>query len=170
MRSLLIIPLILACAHSICQSTQDSTILSAARQIMEASPTCVLITLDKKTPRARTMDPFKPDKDFVVWLATNPNSRKVKEIKKNETVTLYYQDGENGYVSLYGKATLVNDQFEKDKHWKDDWSAYYPNRKEAYLLIKIVPTKLEVISYKRGINGDAKTWQPASFVFQKPAK
>lgn len=116
------------------------------------------------------MDPFKPDKDFVVWLATNPNSRKVKEIKKNETVTLYYQDGENGYVSLYGKATLVNDQFEKDKHWKDDWSAYYPNRKEAYLLIKIVPTKLEVISYKRGINGDAKTWQPASFVFQKPAK
>ncbi len=64
------------------QSTQDSTILSSAREIMEASPTCVLITLDKKIPRARTMDPFKPEKDFTVWLATNPNSRKVKEIKK----------------------------------------------------------------------------------------
>lgn len=149
------------------QYTQDSTILSSAREIMEASPTCVLITLDKKIPRARTMDPFKPEKDFTVWLATNPNSRKVKEIKKNVTVTLYYQDGENGYVSLYGRATLVNDQTEKNKRWKTEWSAFYPNRNEAYLLIKVVPLKLEVISYKREINGNEKTWQPEVFVFQK---
>ncbi|MBX2971394.1 MAG: pyridoxamine 5'-phosphate oxidase family protein [Cyclobacteriaceae bacterium] len=147
------------------QSTQDSTILSAAREIMEASPTCVLITLDKKMPRARTMDPFKPEKDLTVWLATNPNSRKVKEIKKNAVVTLYYQDGENGYVSLYGKATLVNDQVEKDKRWKDEWSAYYPNRNEAYLLIKIVPLKLEVISYKHSLKGNSRTWQPHVFTF-----
>ena len=113
------------------------------------------------------MDPFKPEKDFVVWLATNPNSRKVKEIKKNTGVTLYYQDEENGYVSLYGKATLVNDQTEKDNRWKDEWSAYYPNRNEAYLLIKVVPIKLEVIHYKKGIKGNAKTWQPEVFVFQK---
>lgn len=150
------------------QSTQDSTILSSAREIMEASPTCVLITLDKKTPRARTMDPFKPDKDFIVWMATNPNSRKVNEIKKNGTVTLYYQDEENGYVSLYGKAMLVNDQVEKDKRWKDEWTAYYPNRNEAYLLIKVVPEKLEVINYRRGIKGNAKTWKPEIFMFQRP--
>ena len=149
------------------QSKQDSTILAAAREIMDASPTCVLITLDKKIPRARTMDPFKPEKDFTVWLATNPNSRKVKEIKKNATVTLYYQDGENGYVSLYGRATLVDEQSEKDRRWKAAWSAFYPNRNDAYLLIKVVPAKLEVISYKRGINGNDKTWQPETFVFHK---
>ncbi len=148
-----------------CQSTPDSTILSAAREIMEASPTCVLITLDKKIPRARTMDPFKPEKDLTVWLATNPNSRKVKEIKKNAIVTLYYQDGENGYISLYGRATLVNDQSEKDKRWKTAWSAYYPNRNEAYLLIKVIPLKLEVISYKDNLKGDSHTWQPHSFPF-----
>lgn len=167
MRSILFTALILSRSIGICQPSQDSVILSAAREIMESTFTCVFITVDKKMPRARTMDPFKPEEDFTVWLATNPNSRKVKEIKKNAQVTLYYQDGENGYVSLYGKATLINDSAEKERRWKTGWSAFYPNRNEAYLLIKVVPVKLEVISYKRGINGDAKTWQPASFVFSK---
>ena len=112
------------------------------------------------------MDPFPPDQDFTIWLATNPESRKVVQLKKNAKVILYYTDPtNNGYVAVYGKAALVNDAHEKARHWKEEWRPYYPNRDSHYLLIKVVPTYLEVINYKRGFKGDAKTWQPARAKF-----
>jgi general stress protein 26 len=150
--------------------SNDSTRLArlqAAREIMIGAGNCALITLDKRgTPQVRTMDPFEPETDFTVWLATNPNSRKVQQIKRNTTVTLYYADkNENGYVTLHGKAILVNDQKEKDTRWKEEWKAFYPNRSDQYLLIKVVPDYLEVINYKHSITGDSKTWQPVRVDF-----
>lgn len=108
------------------------------------------------------MDAFEPEENFTVWLATNPNSRKVDQIKSNPHVTLYYSDkNENGYVSIYGMAELINDQTEKDNRWKEEWKNFYPDRQKNYLLIKVTPTRLEVINYNKGINGDSVTWQPA---------
>jgi general stress protein 26 len=152
------------------QST-DSTrqaYLNAAREIMAGAGNCALITLDKRgIPQVRTMDPFEPEYDFTVWLATNPNSRKVQQIKRNAKVVLYYSaKDDNGYITLHGKATLIDDQKEKDKRWKEEWSVFYPNRSDQYLLIKVIPEYLEVINYKRGISGDPKTWQPVRVAFK----
>jgi general stress protein 26 len=142
--------------------------LQAAREIMTGVENCALITLDKKgMPQVRTMDPFEPEGDFTVWLATNPNSRKVQQLKRNKTVTLYYVDkDEKGYVTLHGKAILVDDQKEKDKRWKEEWKFFYTNRTDQYLLIQVIPDYLEVIHYGREISGDPKTWQPAKVVFR----
>jgi general stress protein 26 len=142
--------------------------LQAAREIMIGAGNCALITLDKKgNPQVRTMDPFEPESDFTVWLATNPKSRKAEQLKRNGVVTLYYADkDENGYVAFHGRAILVHDQKEKDKRWKEEWKAFYPNRSDQYLLIKVIPDYLEVINYKRGISGDSKTWQPARVDFK----
>lgn len=140
----------------------------AAREIMHSSGTCALITLDENgTPQVRTMDPFPPEDDFTIWLATNPKSRKVEQVKKNTNVTLYYNDkNNNGYVTLQGKAELINDQHEKDKRWKAEWKEFYPDRTDHYLLIKITPLKMEVINYARGISGDSLTWQPVEVLFK----
>lgn len=150
--------------------SKDSTryvYLNAAREIMLASGKCALITLDKKgIPQVRTMDPFEPEGDFTVWLATNPKSRKVLQIKRKATVTLYYADkADGGYVAFHGTAMLVDDQTEKDKRWKEAWSAFYTNRSDQYVLIKVTPRYLEVINYKWGISGDSKTWQPVRVDF-----
>lgn len=142
-------------------------LLEAARDIISNTTTCALITQDEKgNPKARTMDPFAPEVDFTIWLATNPKSRKVAEIKKNPGVTLYYADKENqGYVTILGTAQLVNDPKEKDQRWKEAWQNFYPDRKESYLLIKVTPVKLEVINYRKGISGDKATWGPAGVEF-----
>lgn len=147
-------------------------ILDAAREIIQASGKCALITLDEKgLPQVRTMDPFEPESDFTIWLATNPKSRKVGQLKNNPNVTLYYADkNDNGYVSIYGTAELVNDQQEKDKRWKGEWEDFYSNRTDGYLLIKVIPTRLEVINYSRGINGSPDTWQPAQVYFNEELK
>jgi general stress protein 26 len=141
--------------------------MNAAREIMMAANNCALITLDEEgRPRVRLMDPFLPESDFTVWFGTNPRSRKVDQIKKNPKVTLYYQDSDaTGYVMIHGTAQLVDDQKEKEKHWKAAWKDFYPNRPEGYLLIKVSPEWMEVLSVSRGITGDSSTWQPPVVLF-----
>ncbi len=143
-------------------------LINAAREIMTASGTCALITLDEEgRPRVRAMDPFIPENDLTVWFGTNPESRKVKQIKKDPRVTLYYLDSDaSGYVMIHGMAQLVDDQKEKEKHWKNEWKDFYPDKPDGYLLIKVTPEWMEVLSIRRGITGDPDTWQPPIVKFR----
>ncbi len=143
------------------------TLLNAARDIIEGVGTCALITLDENgLPSVRVMDPFLPESDFTIWLGTNPKSRKVNQIKNNPKVTLYYLDkNSSGYVVIHGTAKLINDQVSKDKWWKTEWDAYYPNKTDAYQLIKISPERMEVISYTHNIIGNPSTWEVPVVIF-----
>ena len=146
------------------QLTRDQ-LISAAREIMSSSRYSALITLDSAgRPQARTVDPFPPDENMVVWLATNPRTRKVAEIRRNPRVTLYYFDREaQAYVTISGIARLVNDPKEKANRWKDEWKKFYPDRDKSYLLIEVTPERLEVVNVSKGILGDPQDWRPPSF-------
>ncbi len=145
------------------QITQDTLIQQAALEIIRNAYYCSLITLDERgVARSRIMEPFSPEKNWEIWMATNPLSRKVAQLENNNQVTLHYFDRANlGYVSLMGKAYLIHDNKYKEQYWKEEWKAFYANRTDAYLLIKFVPDWIEVISVKHGINGDPVTWNPA---------
>jgi general stress protein 26 len=134
---------------------------AAALDMMKSAGYCALITIDQQgRPAARMMDPFAPDDNLVVWLGTNPRSRKVKEIKRNASVCLYYANPAiPGYVMLQGKAVLVNDTKEKDRRWKPGWEAFYKSRDKDYILIKVIPARLEVVNYKLNILGNPVTWE-----------
>ena len=149
------------------KSSLDSTqinLLDVAREIMMASKTCTLITMDKEgRPAARIMDPFPPDEDFTVWFGTNPKSRKVGQIEHDPRVTLLYVSQDiSGYVMVQGTARTVNAPEEKARHWKSVWEQFYPDKEENYLLIRVTPLRFEVVSYPHGITGDAVTWEPQS--------
>jgi general stress protein 26 len=141
-------------------------LIDTAREIMKTARYCALITVDSTgRSHARTMDPFPPEEDMAVWLATNPKSRKVAEIRRHSHVTLYYFVSEDqAYVAISGRARIVRDAREKAKHWKDDWKDFYPDRN--YLLIAVTPEKLEVVSVKRGIVGDSIRWTPPAVTFK----
>jgi len=142
------------------------SLIATAREIMKTARYCALITLDSSgRPHARTMDPFLPEENMLVWLATNPKSRKVGEISRNDHVTLYYFVSEDqAYVAISGRARIVRNSREKARHWKDDWKDFYPDRN--YLLIVVRPEKLEVVSVKRGIIGDSIRWTPPAVTFK----
>ena len=136
------------------------TLISLAREMMETARYCALITLDETGyPAARTMDPFVPDDNMVVWLGTNLNSKKVVDIKKDSRVSLYYQSPKGtGYVLIKGQAQLVNNTMKKQIYWKKEWSRYYSEDKSNYILIKVIPDNLKLLDYQHGIVGDTKTW------------
>jgi general stress protein 26 len=157
------------CAHGIQLSPQErDTLLSVAREYIGAVRYCGLITVDSTgQPNVRAMDPFLPDENMVVWLGTNRNSRKVREIRNNPKVTLYYSDDKGaGYVAIIGTAILVDDPKEKAIWWKEEWTEFYKDQKGSYLLIKVVPEKLEILNYKHNILSDTITWRTPSVGFK----
>lgn len=143
--------------------SQDSLKI-AAHEIMTTARYCALITRDSEdNTSVRAMDAFPPEADLTVWMATNPLSRKVTQIRKNQSVTLYYFNGDmQAYVTLNGQGELVNDAPAKKQYWKEEWADFYPDREKGYMLIKVVPERIEVVSEAHGIIGDLKTWTPPS--------
>ncbi len=146
----------------------DGELIAAAREIIATARYCSLITLDVSgRPQARTLDPFAPDEQMTIWLGTNARSSKVREIRRNPRVVLYYFDREaQAYVSISGRARLVNDPRLKLKWWKDEWREFYPDRAKDYLLIEVKPQRLEIVSVKRGIIGHDRSWTPPSVTFK----
>src|SRR6266576_3041562 len=90
------------------EQSERSRLIASARELMTTARYCALITIDANgRAQVRTMDPFPPDENLVVWLGTNPRSRKVSEIQKNSRVALYYFDAASqGYVTISGSARI----------------------------------------------------------------
>jgi general stress protein 26 len=146
------------------QAARTTDPLGAAREVMQAARYCTLVTLDEiGHAQARTMDAFAPEADFTVWMATNPRSRKVSQIRKHPRVTLHYFDPASmGTVTLFGVARLVDDTAEKSRRWKEELKAFYADRDAGYLLIAVTPERLEILSPRHGIENDPVTWKPVT--------
>jgi len=143
-------------------------LIGAARELMAEARYCALITLDESGhPQAREMYPFLPDTSMIVWLGTTINSRKVDEIRKDPRVTLYYQVEEaKGYVTIRGRAEIIDDPVEKAHHFMPGWFEFYPDM-TAFLPIKVTPEKLEIVSYPHQITGNEITWQAPAVEFDQ---
>ena len=141
-------------------------VIAAAKEIMLATRYCTLVTIGTDgQPQARIVDPFPPDSDLTIWIATNPLTRKVQEIHGDPRVTLLYFNATTfEYVTVLGTAVADTGSLAKAGHWKAAWASLYKdqNRGDDYLLLRMRPSRLEVVSVRRGIGNDPKTWRPVS--------
>ena len=146
------------------QPDQSSILKVIALEMIKETKFCVLSSVSINGEiSSRIMDPHLPNDDFVIFLVTNPLSRKVSEIKNNPNVTLLFQN-ESGYVSLNGEVSFVLDQSTKKMFWKDDWNPYYYDKKKA-LVLKVRPKMIEVINQTKNIKGDPINWAPSKIKF-----
>jgi len=165
--SLVLLNLVSTAQEKTGDKQRDSELKEIAREIMKEAEFCSLITIDDQgRPRARTMDPYIPEDNFIIWFVTKATTRKVKQIRNNPLATVYYYHDESfGYVSLYGKAYLIDDSESKTKWWKNDWDQFYPDGREAALLIKFVPEWLELYSSVHKTGANPETWAPPVVTF-----
>lgn len=139
-------------------------LIAAAREIMAGQTYCALITQDEAgRPQVRTMNPFPPEEDMTVWIATSTLTRKVEHMRRDPRVTLYYANhGQaTGYVAITGKAKLVDDRAEMIKRKRAYWDSAFPGFKNL-VLIKVIPERMDVLNYSRGALGDPETWRTPS--------
>ncbi len=142
------------------QHYNPDSLIAAAREIIGLQTYCALITLDSTgRPDVRTMNPFPPDSGMNVWMATNSRSRKAEEIRRNPNVSLYYADHAHarGYVTIRGHAILVDDMQQKLRLKRDYWTQAFPDWKYL-LLIRVMPERIEVVNYRRGIVSTSDSW------------
>jgi len=152
--------------------TQSSSMIAAAREIMAGQTYCALITQDAQgRPQIRTMNPFPPEDDMTVWMATNSRSRKAQEIRSNPQVCLYYANHKEatGTVVIHGEAFLVDEMEEKLKRKRAYWDQSFPDWKYL-LLIKVVAREVEVLNYRCSFLNDPVTWRIPVMEMKVPSK
>ena len=91
-------------------------------------------------------------------MATHATTKKVRQIRKDARVSLYYADHANaiGYVAISGRAELVDDMNEVLARKRAYWDQAFPGLKNI-MLIKVVPERIEVLNYKQGVVADPNT-------------
>jgi general stress protein 26 len=144
-------------------------LIAAAREIMAGQTYCALITQDEEgRPQVRTMNPFPPEEDMTVWIATSTLTRKVRHIRRDPRVTLYYANHSQatGYVAITGRAELVDDRAEMIKRKRAYWDSAFPGFKNL-VLIKVTAERIDVLNYSRGALGDPETWRTPSIELKK---
>jgi general stress protein 26 len=141
-----------------------AAIIAGAKDVIAKARYATLVSIDDTgSPQARIVDPMSPGADLTIWIATNPLTRKVEQIRKNPKISLLYFDaGTSSYVTIIGTGEVVTSAAEKARHWKDDLAPFYENRNHGadYALVKLTPRRLEIVSVSRGLVGDPKTWRP----------
>lgn len=164
---LILFPVIMPVVINAQDIAKRDTILLAARELMNETHYCALVTIDSTgQPQIRTMNPFPAGDDFITWFATSRTSRKVREIRNNPKVCVYFADHINakGYVNIAGTAEVIDDRELLIKMKRDYWNGI-PGWQDIFVLIKVVPKTVEVINYKHGLNNDPNTFKAPWIVF-----
>jgi general stress protein 26 len=146
-------------------------IIAGARDVVQKARYCTFVTIGHDGyPQARIVDPLlAAEGDPVVWIATNPLTRKVREIAGDPRATvLCFDTSTLSYATIVGRATIVDDAAERSRRWKPEWDAHYPMRdgQREFTLMRVAPARLEIVSPARGLVGDPRTWLPLSIDFR----
>lgn len=102
----------------------------------------MLVTLDHDMPRARPMHLVQDEYDGTLWFFTRRSAEKVLETQSDHDVCLSFSDQDDGvYVSLSGKANVINNRELIEKYWNPFVAAWFPEGKDdpdvALLEVKV---------------------------------
>ena len=80
-------------------------------------------------PHGRIMTNLPLGKDMVIWFATGLSTNKIKDIKKNPTVSVFVDDpNDQTNASIIGKAQIVTDDKLRKKFWQEPFGFFFPQR------------------------------------------
>lgn len=145
---------------------------SVARRVVAAARYATFVTADVAgQPFTRTVQPKPPTGSWTVWFATNPRTRKVREVEQQPRVAMHWFDAAtDSYVAVTGRARIVRDRATKDANWDPAWNAFYKNRDTDVVLVRVDVSRVEVVSPRNGVDSDKTTWRPQSFVLRVPTR
>ena len=99
-------------------------------------------------PRGRIMTNLPLGKNMVIWFATGLSTSKIKDIRKNPTVSVFVDDADDmTNASISGKAEIVTAKRLLKKFWQEPFGFFFPGgpTDPNYCLLKITPKKVEYL-------------------------
>ena len=98
-----------------------------AKLIRKAKIAMLITTTAKGALRSRPMGTQRESFDGNLWFFTHASEPKVQEIKKHPQVNVSFANPDkNEYVSLSGKASLVNDRAKMAALWQKPLKTWFP--------------------------------------------
>ena len=97
-------------------------------------------------PHGRIMTNLPLGKDMVIWFATGLSTNKIKDIKKNPTVSVFIDDpNDQTNASIIGQAEIVTDNRLRKKFWQETFGFFFPRGPSDpdYCLLEVTPNKVE---------------------------
>ena len=91
----------------------------------------------------------KSSEDFLIYFTTNTASEKVKQIKANKKVAVYYCNAQEWQgIMLAGQIEIITDYQVKASIWQDEWVKYYTQGVDDpdYSLLRLWPEKIKYYS------------------------
>lgn len=106
----------------------------------------MLTTIDGGIMRSRPMQTQDFEFDGNLWFFTSSNTHKAEEIERDNRVNICYASpGDNSYVSLSGRASIIKDREKIDEYWSDLYKAWFPEGKDTpdLVLLKVEAEQAE---------------------------
>ncbi len=113
------------------------------KEFVDDIKVCMFCTNVTDMPfRTRPMSTLDVDDEGNLWFFSSKASDKNDEIKNDDTVQLLYaKNSDSHFLTITGKAQIVNDQKKKDELWNPIAKTWFPGGKEDpdLCLVKITP-------------------------------
>lgn len=166
MAALLVCALAVPGAAPLAAQLPSARLDSVARGIVRAARYGTFVTVNGRgAPQARTVQPREPQRDWTIWFATNPRTRKVAEVERHPKVAMHYFDpATESFVAITGRARVIRDRATKDAQWDPAWNGFYTDRDSGVVLIAVHAERVEVVAPRLGVDSDAASWRPQGFV------
>lgn len=114
--------------------------------IIEGARTAFFVSEAEGDLHGRPMANAKVEKDLgAIWFATQRNSGKISEIKKDHSVLLGYTNASGSeWASVNGLAEVVDDRAKVKELWNMFWKNWFEGPDDPnILLIKVKPVSAE---------------------------
>lgn len=141
------------------ESAERQAIVTACSDVMRQSEAAFFTTLDEDgAPCTRAVFNLRREAQFpalrpifqetsdplVVYVTTNTSSEKVRQLRREPRVSLYYCVPATFHgVMLSGRMTEVADVDLKDRFWQPGWEIYYPAGRHDpdYTILELHPAR-----------------------------
>lgn len=116
-------------------TTEDRAKIAA---IVKASKIALLTTINEQGQLvSRPLATQKVEFDGDLWFLTQHPTDKTAEIARNAQVNAAFESGK-GYLSVAGRASIVQDPRKIDELWNKEAEAWFPNgRDDSIALIRV---------------------------------
>ena len=101
-------------------------------ELLKEFSTAMLITHSKESEKklhARPMAIADISENFEMYFFTSFESSKTKELLDNPEVVITCQSS-NCFITVSGESTIIQNQSEIDKHWKESYKVWFPEGKD----------------------------------------
>lgn len=143
--------------------TTTSAQIEKVRELLKGFSTAMLITHDDGCPlHARPMAIADITESCDLWFITNDESSKVHEIGRDTRVHVVCQKDCSAFLSIAGKASLVDDRRRIEAVWKEPFRVWFPDGQTDphLLLIHVIPGRVEYWD-NQGMNKASYLWDAA---------